>query len=240
MTLHYPTKFMNTPHHNPQNPSNALDVFFEPKTLTDLAAQGNILTFSVHYEAIEFEKTGFLALARKLPLLKSMTPFKSKTLNMDIDLSCAVLDDSHQVVDKIWYGRVRGLNESIRYVGGLCGANTFEETLAPQESISIRLSGLPDVAQRIIFIISSYHKHPLSHIKKGIAKITNDENKLIHSFELNTTPAEEHSVMAWVIERYGDDLRISAPQKGLGQDFDPANLNNELDKLPQIFGNQSQ
>lgn len=234
MTPHYPAKFMNTPHHNPQNPSNALDVFFEPKTLTDLAVQGNILTFSVHYEAIEFEKTGFLALARKLPLLKSMTPFRSKSLGMDIDLSCAVLDDNHQVLDKVWYGHVRGLNESIRYVGGLCGANNFEETLAPQESISVRLQELPSNAKWLIFVISSYHKHPLAHAKKGVARLTDNEHRLIHDFEFDGTPADEYGMVAWVIERYGEEFRISTPKKVLGQDFNPTDLNSELDKL-QFF-----
>lgn len=121
----------------------SLKTFFESKTLTELGVYGQTLTVSVNYEACRFEKTGLLAFVRKIPLLKGLTPFRSPTLDMDIDLSCVVLDGSHQVLDKIWYAKCGGLDESVRHVGSLVGANNFEETLMPQELIHVKLSELP-------------------------------------------------------------------------------------------------
>lgn len=212
----------------------SLKTFFESKTLTELGVYGQTLTVSVNYEACRFEKTGVFAFVRKIPLLKGLTPFRSPTLDMDIDLSCVVLDGSHQVLDKIWYAKVRGLDESVRHVGSLAGANNFEETLMPQELIHVKLSELPKMAQKLVFVMSSYHKHPLCHAKKGITKIS-DDNSIIHAYELATITAGEHAVVAWVMERDGDDFRISAPQKGLGSSFDPAKLNDELDRLAGGF-----
>lgn len=214
------------------NPS--LKTFFEPKTLTELGVYGRTLTVSIHYEACQFEKTGMLALVRKIPPLKGLTPFCSPTLDMDIDLSCVVLDDSHQVLDKIWYGNVRSANESVRHIGSLAGAGRFEETLMPQELISVKLNELPSMAQRLVFVMSSYHKHPLFQAKKAITKIS-DDNSVIYAYELATIAAGEHSVVAWVVERSGDDFRISAPQKALDASFNPTKLADELDKLASRF-----
>ncbi|MBE9578278.1 MULTISPECIES: TerD family protein [Moraxella] len=219
-------------HKDKDNPS--LKTFFEPKTLTELGVYGRTLTVSVNYEACQFEKTGVLAFVRKIPLLKGLTPFRSPTLDMDIDLSCVMLDGSHQVLDKIWYGNVRSADESVRHVGSLAGAGHFEETLMPQELISVKLNELPSEAQRLVFVMSSHHKHPLFQAKKGITKISDDDS-IIHAYELATITAGEHGVVAWVVERDGDDFRISAPQKVLGTSFNPAKLADELDKLASGF-----
>ncbi len=224
------TSFVHT-----QTDHQPLKAFFEPKTLTELGVLGHSITVAVGYEACQFEKTGMSALARKIPVLKGLTPFKSPTLDMDIDLSCLVLDESHQILDKVWYANVRGLEESVRYVGSLSGATHFEEALTPQESITIRLSELPASAQRLIFVMSSYHKHSLCHAKKGTTKIMDNEGVLAYGYSLDTITLGEHGVVAWMMERHGDDFRISAPQKGLGTSFNPANLSSELDKLVGQF-----
>ncbi len=212
-----------------------LKAFFEPKTLTEAGVLGHSLTVAVSYEACQFEKTGWSAFIRKLPIVKNLTPFKAPTLHMDIDLSCLVLDGSHHIIDRIWYANVRGLDDAVRYVGSLSGASHFEEALIPQESITIKLSELPTSAQRLIFVLSSYHKHSLCHAKKGVTKVVDNEGVMIHGYGLNTVSVGELGVVAWVMERYGDDFRISAPQKGLGESFNPTKLDKELDKLAGRF-----
>lgn len=212
-----------------------LKAFFKPRTLSELGALGHILTVGINYEATEFDKTGMLALAGKMPILKSLTPFRSPKLAMDIDISCVVLDKTHQILEKIWYGNLRGLNNSIRLVSGLYGATTFDESLTPQESIDIHLNKLPNTVEHIIFVISSYHKHPLSHTKKGIVKFTDSENKLIDDYDLATTPMNEYGMVLWTLERCGDDFRVSSPQKMLGENFDPTNLDKELEELASKF-----
>lgn len=219
---------------NQNNDSTSLKSFFESKTLTELGVYGRTLTVSVNYEACQFEKTGMLDFARKIPLLKEQTPFRSPTLDMDIDLSCVVLDESHQVLDKVWYGNVRSADENIRYIGSLTGADNFEETLMPQELITIKLNELPSTVQRLIFVISSHHKHPLCQTKRGITKIS-DDGSIIHAYELATISASEHGVVAWILERDGDDFRLSVPQKTLGGSFNTDALADELDKLANGF-----
>lgn len=212
-----------------------LKAFFEPKTLTELGALGHTLTLSVDYEVTDFDKVGLPALARKLPVIKSLTPFKSDKMTMDIDLSCVVLNSSHQVIEKVWYGNVRGLDDAIRHVGGLCGARSFEESLGSQESISVRLDKLPADVQCLMFVISSYHKYPLNKAKKGKTTLADNDGTVIYEFDLDTIEAGEYGVMAWVVERSGGDFKISAPQKALGGQFNPTDLAGELDKLANGF-----
>lgn len=83
--------------------------------------------------------------------------------------------------------------------------------------------------------MSSYHKHSLCHAKKGTTKIMDNEGVLAYGYSLDTITLGEHGVVAWMMERHGDDFRISAPQKGLGTSFNPANLSSELDKLVGQF-----
>lgn len=212
-----------------------LKAFFEPKTLTELGALGHTLMLNVDYESTDFDKAGLSAFARKLPVIKSLTPFQSDKLTMDIDLSCVILDKSHQVIEKVWYGNVRGLDDGIRHVGGLCGATNFEESLGSQESISIRLDKLPNEVERLIFVISSYHKYPLNKAKKGKTTLLDNDGTIIYDFDLDTIEAGEYGVVAWVVERCGDDFKISAPQKALGGQFNPTDLAGELDKLASGF-----
>lgn len=209
-----------------------LKVFFEPRTLTQLGVLSSGLAVSIEYQHTEFHKVGWRALMRKLPIFKSMTPFKPPMLDMDIDLSCVMLDKSQHVVDKVWYGNLRSSNESVRHGGdALTGAKTLEDRLANQEVISIRLADLPKEVHSLLFIISSYYKHPLSRAKKGITKVADAENQLIHTIAFDTLAPDECGVLVWRLERCGEDFLLSAPQKGLTKIFCPAKLAQELDNV---------
>lgn len=216
--------------------SQPLKVFFEPRTLTQLGVLSGGLVVSIEYQQTEFQKTGWRALMRKLPIFKSMTPFKPPMLDMDIDLSCVMLDKSQQVVDKVWYGNLRSSNESVRHGGdALTGAKTLEDRLANQEVISIRLSELPKEVHHLLFVISSYYKHPLSRAKKGVTKMVDAENQLIHATALDTLSAGEYGVLAWCLERCGEDFLLSAPQKGLANTFCPTKLAQDLDNIVNMI-----
>lgn len=185
---------------------------FEAKTLTQLGILGIGLKACVSYLDSEFEKMGMDALLTKLPILKTLTPFKSQTRSMDIDLSCVVLDKSGYVLDTIWYGNLRNDNESLRHTGdGLSGAKNFAESLINQEEIHVRLHELSNNAHHVLFFISSYHHHDLCHAKKGMGELMDNEGILIHKFLFDGLSKKGRAVIAWHIKRQGDDFLIDAP-----------------------------
>lgn len=191
-----------------------LKKLFKPQTLTQLGVIGTSLVVSIEYEETTFAKTGGQALLHKLPIAKNLTPFKSSTQSMDVDLSCVTLDRAGNVLETIWYGKLRNENQSIRHAGdALCGAVATKHSPLIQEDIRIRLQELDDTIHHLIFFISSYHKHALNHAKKGMTKITDNEGNVAHKFHFDSIDKGVTCLIAWHIKRHENDFLIGTPLK---------------------------
>lgn len=193
---------------------------FTPQTLTELGVAGISLIASVSYAGTEFKKTGkgafFGKIGRKLPVVKSLTPVKETMVQMDLDLSCVVLDGTGKATDTVWYGKLRDDSESIIHVGdSLAGSVDFEESLHHQEEIHIRLSDLPQTACELVFFVSSFYHHELCLAKKGVLCLNDNENTLIHKYPTANIAKETNTVLAWHIIRQGDDFLIKAPMSSV-------------------------
>ena len=185
-----------------------------PKTFSELGIIGVNLFVSIAYSDTQFEKTGIQALLGKLPVLKNLTPFKSPMCSMDIDLSCVALDRQGKALDVIWYGNLRNDTQSIRHSGdGLCGASNFEESLTCQEEIAIRLTQLDDDIHHLVFFVSSYHNNALAFAQKGLVKMADNEGNIAHKFYLDSLDKTTSAIIAWHIQRQGDDFVLAMPLK---------------------------
>lgn len=212
------------PNNNPVNVINTmsqqeptpLQQHFAPQTLTQLNVSGGSLIASVCYMSTPFDKTGmadFLSkIGRKLPKIKHLTPVKETVVQMDLDLSCVVLDDQKQALQTIWYGHLRNDNDSIIHQGdALQGATDFEHSLQHQEEICVHLSELPKNACELLFFVSSFHHHPLSLANKGSLRLSDNENATIHKCAVASLNKDTTAILAWHIIRQGDDFLIKAP-----------------------------
>ena len=193
-----------------------LQQHFAPQTLTELGVGGVNLIASVSYMSTSFEKVGMSAflgrIGRKLPVIKSLTPIKETMVQMDLDLSCVVLDDKKKAIDIIWYGQLRSGDDSIIHLGdALMGAVDFEQSLHHQEEIYVYLSDLPKQACELLFFVSSFHHHKLQLAKKGIFRLNDNENTTIHKYSVANLDKEASAVLAWHIIKQGDDFLIKAP-----------------------------
>lgn len=199
-----------------QQDKMALPQHFAPQTLTQLGVVGVSLIASVCYMSTSFKKTGMNAflgsVGRKLPVIKGFTPVKQTMVEMDLDLSCVVLDNNKKAVQTIWYGQLRNDDDSIIHVGdALMGAVDFEQSLHHQEEIHVRLPKLPSCACELLFFVSSFHEHKLCLAKKGIFRLNDNENTTIHKYSVAHLPKEATAVLAWHLIKQGDDFLVKAP-----------------------------
>lgn len=217
--------------------TQTLKQHFTPQTLTQLNMVGVNLIVGISYQHISFDKTGKDALLTKLPILKGLTPFKTTTYAMDIDLSCVVLDKMSQVLDIIWYGNLRNHNQSIRHGGdALSGADNFEQSLINQEEIHIRLNQLDDKACHLVFFINSHHQNALCQAPKGISELGDNEEHLAYKVPFCSLDKDASAVLAWHIQRQEMDFLVSAPfNKVVIQDTNPDNFPQVISRLAQKY-----
>lgn len=211
---------MNTP----------LEKFATPTTLRQLDITGDYLLIKLSYGDTQLRKTGINTLLGKLPITKSLTPFKAKQQSMDIDLSCVALDNAGEILSVIWYGNLRNTDHSIRHTGDtLRGAVDFEESLHPQETIAIRLHELPDEVYHLLFFVNSEHDLPLAH--KGMAILTDDEKHHAQKIDFHHLNTDTKAIIAWHIHRQGDDFVVHTPIKSVQLNPNPDAFANSLSQL---------
>lgn len=186
--------------------------FLEPMSLTALGINGKSLIASIEYQDTRFVKTGVQALLHKLPIIKTLQPFRSPDVAMDIDLSCVILDRLGKAQDIIWYGNLRDDRHAIRHCGDvLHGAKTAQDIAAQQEEIRLKLTSLDENITHFIFIISSHHKHPLHKAIKAIGKLSDNENTIAHKFSFDVLDKQATAIIAWHIKRQNDDFVLTSP-----------------------------
>ncbi|WP_066800145.1 TerD family protein [Moraxella oblonga] len=210
--------------------STPLEKFLVPTTLHQLDITGNSLLIKLSYGNTQLNKTGINALLGKMPILKKLTPFKAKQQSMDIDLSCVALDNTGKALSVIWYGNLRNTNHSIRHTGDtLRGAVNFEESLHPQETITVRLHELPDEVHHLVFFVNSEHDLSLAH--KGMVILTDDEKHHAQKIDFHHLNADTKAIIAWHIHRQDDDFAVYTPAKSIQLNLNPNTFANLLSQF---------
>ncbi|MFB6348050.1 TerD family protein [Moraxella sp. ZJ142] len=194
--------------------TDKLKKYFEPIKLgqTEL---GNTLLVGLNYQFSQPKKQGLAAMLAKLPL--PIYLLRQKTLAVDVDLSCFVLDKKQTIIETIWYGNLRNASQSIRHQGdALIGAKSFADALLPQEQILLKMDKTPDAAHQLIFVLSSYHNQPLKTAEKGMAYFGDKEKPKCHSVDFGQVDDDCQSLVLWQMTRCDSDWQLSSPMYNLG------------------------
>lgn len=210
----------------PNSQTEPLQTQFNPQTLTELMLVGTSLLAAVRYHDTPLPKRGFDALLGKLPLVGNAP------ISIDLDLSCLLFDQQYELLDLVWYGKLRTDNEAIRHSGdALSGAKSFEDSLINQEEIRIRPDELDCHIAHMVFVLTSHHNQPIRLAKKGMAILMDNEQNIAHSIKLDTLPRKCQAVLMWHLSKDGDDWRIDAPAL-------PLSISRQSDKEPQALVGQ--
>lgn len=197
---------MNNQHNldNPPLPTSDL----QPQTLTSLGLLGTSFSATVRYENTQIHKKGLTKILGKL--LKKLPLFDDKPITLDIDLACLALDNQHQLLEIIWYGKLRNDNQSIRHHGdALFGARNFDESLATQEEIHIRPNELDAQIQHLVFVVSA--NRSLKHAQKGSLTFIDNEEHTACQIDTDKLPKGCRSMLVWHLNKKGTDWQLHAP-----------------------------
>ena len=78
--------------------SSSEPVHTSAQLLSQLGLKGTSLIASVSYHETQIPKQGMDLWLTKLPVTKKLTPFKNQYRQLDLDLSCVLLDDDINVI----------------------------------------------------------------------------------------------------------------------------------------------
>lgn len=120
---------------------------------------------------------------------------------IDIDIACALYDDSCTIQEMVWFKKLRDKAESVCHQGdSLNGKDRGNEAmyLAPldQEQIRLYLDKIPAHITQIGLLASSYNEQPFGKVAAGEIHLSDDEGN--RAFEINLKQMPRDCNAIWV------------------------------------------
>ncbi len=79
---------------------------------------------------------------------------KTKLASIDLDASCLLFDSKKNLLDQVWYGKLRSKEGSVAHSGDdLTGGGSAED---PNEEIVVKLNAIPEAVESLVFTVNSF------------------------------------------------------------------------------------
>lgn len=183
-----------------------LAIHFETRTLGEIGVSTPYVVLKISHQPTVVPKSGFDALLAK-------TPFGSdEPIEMDIDVSCGLYDEAGKLMEVVWYGNTRNIDETIRHHGDtFIGMNKAYRPSMIEESLTIRLNELEQTVHRVALFIHSNDKVSLNQAVSGTGYLLDSEGVIIHEIPFASLENNVYAICAWQLVRVSHDWRVSAP-----------------------------
>jgi len=128
---------------------------------------------------------------------------------IDLDASCIMFDANKQVVDTIWFRKLKSNEGSVQHTGD----NRTGEGSGDDEVINVDLSRVPSSIQSLVFVINSFMGQTFEKVESAFCRLVNrDNNTELAKFNLSTKNNYTAQVMAkiyrengaWVMKAIGE------------------------------------
>ncbi|MGF1742688.1 tellurium resistance TerZ family protein [Vibrio profundum] len=135
--------------------------------------------------SINLEKNSTICLTKKAPALSNITVglgwdvAKSKGLfgallgakSIDLDASCVLIDESKQIVDTVWFQKLRSMFDAVVHQGdNLTGAGDGDD-----EQIKIALNKIPQAVKYLAITVNSFSGQSFKSVANAYCRVI-DEN----------------------------------------------------------------
>lgn len=204
---------MNRTVHTNIHTSRPLINHFETQTFGQLSLNPALLTFHISYQPTKVAKTVIKALIGKLPT------GNDEPIDIDIDLGAGLYNAKDELIDTVWYGKVRNDNESVILNADDFGDNLHRPSIL-SESLSIAINSLPDDVQKIVIFVACSQKIALKEAMFGKIVFECDHEQL-HELLFASLEDNAKAVAGWQLTNVGGDWQIKAlfePHKALRMD----------------------
>lgn len=192
-------------------------------SLTALGVNQDMLLYGLNFKASKAVLPGFI------------NKLRSREAAMDLDIACLLYDARCQLVDQVWFKKLRDDSGAVRHQGdSLNGKDRGERALyegpVDPELITLRLAKLPEQVCHIALVLSSYYGQPLPQVEAGEIYLSDDEGNI--AFEVNLTLLSNPGNALWVanLRREVDDWHLSVQNL-------PTNSNN-LVEMAKFIGHE--
>lgn len=183
-----------------------LAIHFETRTLSEIGVATPYVVLKASHQPTIVPKTGLDSLLAK-------TPFGGDEPDeMDIDVSCGLYDEAGKLMEVVWYGNTRNIDETIRHHGDtFVGMNKAYRPSVIEERLTIRLNELEQTVHRVALFIYSNNKLSLNHAVSGSGYLLDSEGIIIHEIPFASLEEGVYALCAWQLVRVSNDWRVSAP-----------------------------
>jgi tellurium resistance protein TerZ len=145
------------------------------------------------------------------------------TKDIDLDASCLMFDDNNNLVDNVWFRKLKSSDGSIVHSGD----NLTGEGAGDDETIVVKLDKVPANIKTLVFTINSYRGQTFNEVKDCFCRLFDTTTKEEYCrFNLAEKGNHTGKIMARVY-RHNGEWKISA--EGI-----PCNGRTFQDMLPDI------
>ena len=126
--------------------------------------------------------------------------------DIDLDASCLMFDQKKELVEMVYYGRLRSIDGAIVHTGD----NLTGEGDGDDEVIKVDLTTLPAKIQYLAFTINSFRGQTFDQVDNAFCRLVNDSNNQeICRYTLNEKGGHTGVIMA-VVQRDGSGWTMQA------------------------------
>ena len=126
--------------------------------------------------------------------------------DIDLDASCLMFDQKKELVEMVYYGRLRSIDGAIIHTGD----NLTGEGEGDDEVIKVDLTILPAKIQYLAFTINSFRGQTFDQVDNAFCRLVNDSNNQeICRYTLNEKGGHTGVIMA-VVQRDGSGWTMQA------------------------------
>ena len=144
-------------------------------------------------------------------------------VEIDLDASCLMFDESGQITDSVWFRQLKSHDGSITHTGdNRTGAGDGDD-----EQIIVDLSRVPAQVKSLVFTVNSFTGQSFDQVENAYCRIVDaSNNKEVARYNLSARGNHTAQIMAKVYRHNGEWKMHAIGENGVGRTF------NEL--MPQI------
>lgn len=132
-----------------------------------------------------------------------------KKVDVDLDASCLMFDDSQQLVDQVWFRQLRSHDGAVVHSGDDRSGGGGEDR--ENERITIDLNQVPGSVKTLIFTVNSYSGESFSGIPNAFCLVVDDQsNKEIARFNLSLEGGDYTGLLMTKLYRHDNEWKVQA------------------------------
>lgn len=137
---------------------------------------------------------------------KGLFGFGGSTIEVDLDASCVMFDETKNVVDTVWFRQLTSRDGSVHHTGD----NRTGDGDGDDEQILVNLAQVPANVAAMVFVVNSFTGQNFTQIDNATCRILNGQNQQeVARYNLSCQGSHTAQIMA-KIYRHNNEWKMHA------------------------------